>query len=188
MTPLAVLGAVGFVDLCGLIRAGQLSRIERWAAIAGVVLACAGWGWQRTEQIYVSHQRSIAVDSSPVVEGLKALRQSGQTAFAASPRWTFAAGLLVTPPELTILSLKRAWSGQMSFPLAAELVASNHVGGIVVSPSLVKVPAWSNLLSGYAATARSDDVVLYVRKDLSPEPIEVDERAQTLRMLRRLGL
>jgi len=188
LTPLAVLGAVGLVDLCGLLRAGQLSRNERWAAIAGVVLACAGWGWQRTEQIYASHQRSIAVDSSPVVEGLKALRRSGQTAFASSPRWTFAAGLLVTPPELTILSLKRGWSGQMSYPLAASLVASNHVGGIVVSPSLVNVPGWSNLLSGYAATARSEDVVLYVRKDLSPKPIEVDERAQTLRMLRRLGL
>lgn len=189
LTPLAVLGAVGMMDLCRLLSSERLSRLEQWAATAAVILACGLWGWQRTEQIYASYQRSIIVDTSPVVEGLKALRERGETVFSKSPKWTFASGMLVTPPELTILSLKRGWSGQMTYAQAAALVASNHVGGIVVSPQMVvQHSEWSNLLSGYAPTARAEDVVLYVRKDLNPKPIELDERGAVTQMLRRMGL
>ncbi|HEY9173417.1 MAG TPA: hypothetical protein VI136_14115 [Verrucomicrobiae bacterium] len=189
LTPLAVLGAVGMVDLYRLILSGRLTRLEQWVATAAAILACGLWGWQRTEQIYASYQRSIIVDTSPVVEGLKTLRERGESAFSKSPKWTFAAGMVVTPPELTILSLKRGWSGQMTYARAAALVASNHVGGIVVSPQMVvQHSEWSNLLSGYAPTARSDDVVLYVRKDLNPKPIELDEHGAVTQMLRRMGL
>jgi hypothetical protein len=187
LSPLVVLGAIGLVDFVGLIRTGQLLRVERWAAAAAVVLMCALWSWQRTGYVMASSRGALVIDSSPIVEGLKSLHESGYCAFAISPKWTFAAGMLQTPPELTILSLKRGWAGQMSPGLTAELVASNHVAGIVVSPKAVKTPEWATLLEGYAPVAQWDLVVLYVRKDLNPKSIDL-ETETTTQMLKSIGL
>ncbi|MHB1309463.1 MAG: hypothetical protein ACYC23_20515, partial [Limisphaerales bacterium] len=186
LTPVAALAALGVVDLWGWLRAGtRLWPWERRAVATVVLAACVGWGWQRIAQIADRRRLdSPVVASSTVVRELQALREAGHGAFAMNPLWTFSATMLQTPPELTILSLKRGWCGAMTSDRAAELVESNHVAGIVVSPRMQRTPAWSNLLSGFVATARAGEDVLYVRKDLNPKPLDLEE--ENVAVLRRL--
>ncbi|MHB8520983.1 MAG: hypothetical protein ACYDH9_09500 [Limisphaerales bacterium] len=184
ITPLAVLGAIGIIDVFSLVKTGSISCAERWLATATIALVCVLWGWQRTSEIITSYRQSILIANTPIVEHLKALAQSGHTAYSSNPLWTFAAGLVQTPPELTVVSLKRGWSGQMNDAIATAMLTSNRVAGIVVSQTTMRRPGWSNLLSGYSATAQFGEDVLFVRKELNPKPIELGDQR---RLLQRLG-
>jgi hypothetical protein len=186
LTPLTVLGALGFMDILGLSRKkGPLLPSERLGVIAVVLAACIGWSWQRITQIATHRRlRSPVIASSPIVRDLNNLRSAGAHAFAISPIWTFSAKILQTPPELTVLSLKRKWSGTMPDERVVALIESNDVAAIVVSPRIQRIPVWSDLLSRFVATAQDGDDALYVRKDLNPQPLDLSEKNTAI--LRRL--
>lgn len=54
--------------------------------------------------------------------------------------------------------------------------------------SVLKQPAWSNLLAAYFPTTREDQNILFVRRELNPKPIDLSIDSETTLDLRRLGL
>lgn len=185
LAPLAVLGGIGCVELLDWIGAGLSSRRARLVTIVGVTLVSALWGWQRIDQISVDRQLSKRFVPSDIVERLQLVRDQGEAAFSMDPIWTFAAGMVQTPPELTVISLKRIWSGQMNHSCISEQLASNHLGAIVLLHELTMHPGWSNVLSGYAPAGRWGKEIVFTRKDLRFTPIDLSEQTQPFR---RLGL
>jgi hypothetical protein len=189
IAPLAVMGGIGLIDLYRILRSSlaamRVNYIEFGAAIATSVVLCALWFWHEAGNLRGFYLASLPIAKTEIVADLKALKKDHQTAYSADPYWTFMAGMSQTPPELTITSLKRGWSSQITDKMITQLLASNHVGGIIVYKSYLQNRYWSNFLSGYSATARSGETALFVRKDLKPKPIDLnDER----RMYSRLGL
>ncbi|HTV63658.1 MAG TPA: hypothetical protein VMH30_13925 [Verrucomicrobiae bacterium] len=186
ITPVAVLAGLGVVDLWRLPGAANISQLERRMAITGTTIICFLWIWQQEIQIGRSHTQAEVIAASPVVKELKALGKSGKSEFSMDPLWTFAADQPQTPPELTIIPLKRVWSREISDTIIAQSLASNRVDAIVLHDSALKESAWSNLLSNYVPTARDGTDIVFVRRDLDPKPIDLGGGQAA--MLKRLGL
>lgn len=185
LAPLAVLGGIGFVEVWSWLGTELRFHRARWPAAVGVLAVSGLWAGQRISRSGADRQVAKQWASSPIVEQLASLRKAGETAFSMDPVWTFAAGLVQTPPELTVIPLKRIWSGQANDRFITAMLASNHVGGIVVSQALTQHPEWSNLLSGYAPTGRSGEELVFIRNDLNPKSIDLNEQS---RLFHRLGL
>lgn len=188
MTPVAVLAGVGAVDLWKSLRQAHLAPLERRSLAAAVLVLGLAWAWQREQQMVATHSGSTVVATSPITEQLRSLGESGHTMFSMSPTWTFAAHQVQTPSELTVIPLKRAWSGQINDTMIAGLLASDRVDAIVLNQSVLNQSAWSNLLAGYFPTAREGQNILFVRRELNPKPIDLSTRSETTLDLRRLGL
>jgi hypothetical protein len=188
LMPVVALAGVGAVNLCKLLQRGNLSRLE-CRCLAGVVIALGlFWAWQQAQQIAITCRTATLVATSPITEQLHSLGKEGHTAFSMNPAWTFAARQIQTPPELTIVPLKRVWSGQINDALISGLLASNYVDALVLNQSVLKQSVWSNLLAAYLPTARQDENILFVRRALNPKPIDLGEASETTVDLRRLGL
>ncbi len=188
LAPMVALAGAGAVDLWELLRQTNLSRWECRGLASAVTALGLFWAWQQTQQIAMTCRTATVVATSPITEQLRSLEKGGHTAFSMNPTWTFAARQVQTPPELTIVPLKRVWSGQINDTLIAGLLASNHVDALVLNQSVLKQSVWSNLLAAYLPTARQDESILFVRRALKPNPIDLDEANETTVDLRRLGL
>ena len=192
MTPVAVLGGVGAADFWQTLRTARLQKRHRRFVAIGTLLVCLLWVWQQGTQMFEFHAQADPISASPITEQLKALGDSGHTEFAINPVWTFAAGQTQTPPELTIVPLKRFWSGQINDAIITQKVASNHVDALVIYPSTVNESSWSNLLLDYVPTAREASEggeILFVRRELMPHAIRLDSQPNTqAQVLRKLGL
>jgi len=183
MTPLAVLAGVGMVDFWRLLGRANIPSLQRRLAGAFVIGLCGLWMWQRETQIAASHAQATLIAASPVVKELKVLGESGHAEFSIAPGLTFAAGQPQTPPELTIIPRKRVWAGQINDKIIVQMLASNHIDAIVLYQNKMKDPVWTNLLSHYLPTARNEEDILFVRRELNPKPINLDEQSVTLRQL-----
>lgn len=188
MTPLVVLAGVGAVDLWRALREAAISRWERRIAAVGAIVLALLWTWHQGERIALAHNTSVRITASTITKELKSLGKSGHTMFAMNPSWTFAAGQVQTPPELTIIPLKRAWSGQINDTAIAAMLASNRVDALVLNQGVLKQPEWTNLLAGYFPTARDGRNILFVRRELNPKPIDLSVTSETTIDLRKLGL
>jgi hypothetical protein len=188
IAPLAVLAGVGLLDLWRSLERASVSNLERTTLTGVASIVCLLWFWQRETQIADIQRGSIIISKSPIVAKLRSLGESGHSAFSMSPLWTFTAGQVQTPPELTVLPLKRFWSGQISDAAIANMLASNRVDAIVLGQDALKEPAWTNLLSGYLPTAREGPAILFERRELNPKPIDLRLESQLKVQLGRLGL
>jgi hypothetical protein len=185
ITPVAVLAGVGTIDLWRLLGRAEIPRLQRRLAGAFLVVICCLWARHRETEIVASHAHATLMSASPVVKELKALGESGHTEFSIYPLWTFAAGKTQTPTELTIIPRKRVWSGQISDTVIVQMLASNHIDAIVLYQNSMKDPVWTNLLASYIPVARDEGNILFVRRELNPKPINLDEQTE---MLHKLGL
>ena len=129
--------------------------------------------------------KTTVIAKSEITKELIALAKAGRTEFATDPTWTFAAGQPQTPPELTVLPLKRVWSGQISDKIIVQMLTSNQVDAVVLYQDTMKDPTWTNFISHYLPTARYEDNILFVRRELNPKAIELDQQKT---MLQQLGL
>lgn len=188
MVPVAVLAGVGMVDLWAVLRNSQLPRLERGCLTGGVAVLGLLWTWQQGQQIAASRTGATVVATSPITAQLRSLGAAGHTMFSMNPTWTFAAHQPQTPPELTVIPLKRAWSGQINDAMVAGLLASNRVDAVVLNQNVLTQPVWSNLLAVYVPTARENESILFVRRDLNPKPIALNLNNETALELRQLGL
>lgn len=188
MTPLVVLAGVGAVDLWQTLREARITRWERGVAWALTVILGLFWAQWQVEQVGRSHGRATKIDDSPITKELRALGKSGHSMFALEPFWTFAAGHVQTPPELTVIPLKRAWSGQINDTVIAAMLASNRVDALVLNQYVLKQPVWTNLLADYAPTARAGRSILFVRRALNSKSIDLGLTSETVVDLRQLGL
>ncbi len=188
LAPVAVLAGVGAVDFWRMIRRTTLFRWERRAlASVGVMLGLL-WVGQRGREIQAAKEWATVVAASPITQQLKTLGNAGHTMFSMNPAWTFAAGHVQTPPELTIIPLKREWSGQINDTIIAQLLQSNRVDALVLNQAVLQEPTWTNLLAGYSAAARDGRNILFVRRELHPRSIDLKAASETTVDLRQLGL
>jgi len=188
IAPLAVLAGVGVFDLWESLKRASLSTLERRVLLGGTSILSLLWFWQQETQIVDAYRSSTVIASSPITAELKLLGQSGHTMFSMNPAWTFAAQQVQTPPELTVIPLKRVWSGQISDTMISSLLASNRVDAIVLSQDVLKQSAWTNLLAAYLPTAREGTTILFERRELNPHPIDLKVENETKVELGRLGL
>lgn len=188
MTPVVVLAGIGMVDL---LQAARETKLPLWGRRSiwtlGLIL-CGLWGWQKFATILESREGALPYAHSPVTEQLRALTAPGRTMFSMDPLWTFAAGQVQTPRDLTIIPKKRLWSGEITHEMIVGLLASNRVDALVVYQTTLNMPAWTNLLAGYLPTARERRHILFVRRELDPKPIDLPETSETAFDLKRLGL
>ena len=187
MAPVVVLAAIGLFALLDMINSSSaLSNVKKPAYLG---LLCVGslWGWQRVSDIKAFYEASSMIEGSAVANGLEAIAASGRTAYSVDPIWTFTVRLPQTPPELTVLSLKRHWSGQIGDISATKMLSTNHVAALVVPKGFITTPEWSRLLADYLPTAESGADLLFVRKALHPTAIRLDDRVELLRELRTVS-
>ena len=171
LAPLAVVAGVGAVDLWRALRAVSISRRQRGLALGAAAAICLCWIWQQAGAMAYQWRVSTDFAFSPITKELRRLGRAGRTAFAMQPLWTFAAGLVQTPPELTILPLKRFWCGQIDDRAIADLLRSNHVDALVLDDPVISQPGWTNLLTHYAPVAHDAESLLFERRELHPKPI-----------------
>ncbi len=183
MTPLVVLAGIGFVDFWRLWKQPDVSRWQRRLAGTFVIGLCGIWTWQQGTHVLADRDQATLLAASPVVKELKILGDSGHTEFSVDPFMTFAAGQPQTPPELTIIPRKRVWAGQVNDTIIAQMLATNHVDAIVLYQNAMKEMVWSNLLSHYLPAARDDTKILFVRRELKPKRINLDEQSEVLHQL-----
>jgi hypothetical protein len=189
ITPMAVLAGCGAVDLWQFRGSLKIPRPEGLVAVTAAVLLCVLWVWQQGSQIVAKTAQAEVIANSSITKGLRALADSGHSEFSINPLWTFAAGQTQTPPELTIIPLKRVWSGQLDDKTIAQMLNSNKVDAIVLAHSVLQNPAWTNLLSSYLPTAEDGGNVLFVRRDLRPHPIDIERKVETQEeMLHKLDI
>ena len=166
LAPLAVAAGVGAVDLWQALRTASISRLQRCLAVGVAAAICLCWGWQQASAIAYQRRFSTNFAVSPVTKALRALGEGRHTAYATQPLWTFAAGRVQTPPELTVLPLKRFWCGQITDPGVVDMLRSNRVDALVIDESVESVPAWTNLLAGYVPIARDASTLVFAARAL----------------------
>ena len=188
LAPVIAMAGVGAADLWTLLQRAQLPVLERRSIAVAVLSLGLLWTGVEARQMSSARESATLLAGSPITEQLKSLGESGHAVFSLNPTWTFAAHQVQTPPELTIIPLKRAWAGQINDTVIAGMLASNRVDGIVLNQSVLKQSAWSNLLTAYWPTAREDQNILFVRRELNPKPIDLGKDNETTLDLRRLGL
>ncbi len=171
LAPAAVVAGVGAVELWRALRAAGVSRRQRALALGAAAALCLCWGGQQANCIAHQWKTSDDFAVSPITKELTRLGRAGHAEFAIEPLWTFAAGQVQTPPELTILPAKRFWSGQIGEPAIANILRSNHVDALVLGGGETSEPGWTNLLRDYAPVVHDAGVVLFERRALHPKPI-----------------
>jgi hypothetical protein len=186
--PLAVLAGVGLVDLCRALSESQISSLERKFLTFAGALTVAFWVWNQGERAVTTYQTSTVITSSPVTKELRSLGAAGGTMFSINPIWTFTAQQVQTPTELTIVPLKRAWSGQINDEIMTAMLGSNNVDALVLNQAVLNQPVWTNLLSKYAPTAREGATILFVHKRLATNVLDNAAISETTVDLRVLGL
>jgi hypothetical protein len=141
----------------------SLMRVRTWGAI-GLGLA-VGWGVMqagtRLEENVKSLRQSPRADQDPIVAKLQEHGKASRWAYSEEESYLFAAGLLV-PPELTIIPIKRYWSGQLTPREVVELCRRYQVGQLLLKPD--PGVEWMDLLPEYEAAYKSPARVLFVRK------------------------
>ncbi len=189
IAPLAVLAAVGLLDLLVLAEnftlRGELSRMERGAIIAGAGSLICVWIFVGLASLRHHFQMTAPISASDVVAGLRSLRSRGEEAFSLDPLWTFSADMTQSPPELTFVSLKRFWSGEISEAAIAGILLSNRIGGAVLTEEAVGRSAWKEFVAHYGPVARTGGSVLFARKDLHFKEIDLKDQSA---LYSRLGL
>jgi len=188
LAPVAVAAGVGAVDLWQVLRAASIPRWERSLALGAAAALCLCWGWQQGGGIVRQRRFSTDFAASPVTRAVRALGEAHHAAFAMQPLWTFAAGRVQTPPELTVLPLKRFWCGQISNAGVVDALRSNGVGVLVVNESVESVPAWTNLLAGYVCITRDASTLVFAARSLRlPADSSAIEKEANSALLRTLG-
>jgi hypothetical protein len=181
IAPLAVLGAIGvfdFVDLAHRFKSEQRISVLSFASVvSGAVALIAVWLWLGVASLRGHFQRTYDLSTSDVVRGLRSLSALGEKAFSLDPLWTFSAQMRQSPPELTFVSLKRFWSGEISEEAIAGIILSNRLGGAVLREETAGRPAWTEFVAQYGPIARTDGSVLYARKDLNLKEINLSDQS-----------
>ncbi|HMO66163.1 MAG TPA: hypothetical protein PKE47_13230 [Verrucomicrobiota bacterium] len=80
---------------------------------------------------------------------------------------------LVMVPELTLTPRKRFWSGLLTSERLLEIVERRQPDALLLrADEDQRLPGWQPLLSsGYTHVLTDQGLALYMRKELSPEPV-----------------
>lgn len=163
IVPLAVMASVCLFDVMKL---AKTSPAFAMAAVASLVLGGA-WFWQQFE-FWRIHNSSgtIVTDGSPVIAEATKFAKIDPSAWSYDGQYAFAAGLVQTPPEFTIIPRKRFWSGQLNPHYMAQTIVSNQVAQIILPTYIFTDTNWVGLRDKYSAAAYAQHQVLFVRKDI----------------------
>ncbi len=181
--PLAFLAGKGVVGLTGMffsredIRPGAdarpTGRQGELAMMAAVFCVALWFGFEGARLI--AQIRGIAqaekVQDNEMVATLKEYQGRVKWAYSRRSFLVYHAGF-VQPPELTVLSKKRFWSGSMTEASVLETVRKYDCEVLVLLPEIeMKQEAWKKLVEErYVNVMSSDGATLFVAKRLDPKP------------------
>jgi len=183
MIPVVTLAGVGAVDLWRLRSTLQVSNLERKLIGAGLVVALTLWGWQREMEVKAAYHASARLASSTIATKLQSLDKSGNTIFVADNEWKYAVNAVADCATLTVIPWGRLLSGGISDHAMVELLAKNQPAAFVINQEVLKHADWSAWISSYSPVARDRDCLLFVRRELQPTGIDLNEQNATLKDL-----
>lgn len=181
--PLAFLAGKGVVGLIGIFmsnqshwpgRGAQPTEKRRELAMMMGVLCVAVWfgfeGPRLVSQISgIAHAEKVA--ENEMIATLKEYQGRVKWAYSRSNLPVYHAGF-IQPPELTILSKKRFWSGSMTEASVLETVRKYDCEVLVLLPDIeMKQESWKKLTAeNYVEVMSSGGSTLFVAKRLDPKP------------------
>lgn len=173
IVPLAVVAGFGLIDVCHW--AGDFGIVVRTSVYAVIAVVCALWTADRMD-VVMSRRDEATSTENVVTHAIEALAEGGHKAvFSIDPLWTFSAGEVQTPIELTVVPAKRFWSKQLDSETLAKTLLSCGVDGAVLTQDVMHKTNWVTFLAKYTPVAREGLWVLFVRNELDPKPINVEE-------------
>jgi hypothetical protein len=157
------------------------------ALMLGVLCVAIWFGFEG--QRFVSQVRGVIyaqkVKDNEMIAALREYRGKVKWAYSRSNEPIFHAGFL-QPPELTILSKKRFWSGNMTEQGVLDAVKKYDCEVLLLLDGIeMKQEAWKKLTAeSYVNVLSSGGATLFVAKRLDPKP----KTNNTLELLKKLGL
>ena len=117
---------------------------------------------QRFEITMKALRKQPVVTEDLVVTKMKQYARQTHWVYAEQDIYPFQAGF-ATPPELTVVVLKRFWSGQITTSMIIDTCEHYHPEQLVLNPAHVN-NEWNTLLRNYEIAYYRTNVVLYVTK------------------------
>lgn len=186
--PLAILAGKGVVGLIGVFfhKEGDVPGAEcchsgtrptekqrELAMIVGVLCVAVWFGFEGSRLVNqisgIAHAEKV--QDNEMISTLKEYQGRVKWAYSRSNIPVYHAGF-VQPPELTILSKKRFWSGSMTEAGVLEAVRKYDCEVLVLLPDIeMKQEAWKKLTAErYVEVMSSGGASLFVAKRLDPKP------------------
>lgn len=181
--PLAILAGKGVVGLIGVFfhKAGNLQgrdarpteKQRELAMMIGVFCVAVWFGFEGPRLVSqisgITHAEKVP--DNEMIATLKEYQGRVKWAYSRSNIPVYHAGF-IQPPELTILSKKRFWSGSMTEASVLETVRNYDCEVLVLLPEIeMKQEAWKKLTSeNYVEVMSSGGSTLFVAKRLDPKP------------------
>jgi 4-amino-4-deoxy-L-arabinose transferase-like glycosyltransferase len=180
--PLSWLAGIGIRELAGEVREGLRSRKNlrlRTAAAAALLAILAVQSVTRFigEVGVIRSVRTITSDR--MLARVVSFRSRTRWIYTQPAIYAFHAGIAV-PPELAVLSLKRFWSGQMTWKRLLDTVQKYHPEQLLLLKTTMG-PEWAHFLNAdYRVELDDGERILYVAKALkllSPNVVPASETA-----------
>jgi hypothetical protein len=180
--PLAWLAGIGIRELMAEVRGAFTSETNlrpRTAAAAALIAILAVQSATRLagEVGAIRSARTIASDRA--LDRIASYRSGTRWIYTQPVIYAFHAGIPV-PPELAVLSLKRFWSGQMTWRRLLDTVQKYHPEQLLLLKTTMG-PEWAHFLNAdYRVELDDGERILYVAKALkllSPNVVQASETA-----------
>jgi len=170
--PLAWLSGIAFAEIVKrtsqLLTTKTTARLKWWKL--GTLSILAGGGIVVSEMRLEGNVRALRVlpivNGNPIVQKMRQFAPKTDWVYAQPEIYAFHAGLRV-PPELTVVVLKRFWSGQINTIDIIETCRRYKVEQLVLYESRVS-PQWKEFLTPvYVLAERGSNCLLYASQQLT---------------------
>ena len=154
----------------------HLSSSKTWKGIALCALTALVLvrSERRLEAAVQDLRQRPSVGADPVVAKMKAYAARTHWVYSQIEIYPFHARLSV-PPELTVVVLKRFWSGQITVKEIVETCRRYQPEQVLLDRTKLG-SEWKDFLNDYSVVYQDRNLVLYVAKRLKPNAETVDGR------------
>lgn len=163
--PLSVLGVIGSYELWSAIRLRSIP--VKVGAVGSILALCAIWVEQRLNVDRLELQQAQVYRANPILKWIKNTADKGYSVYSVDPLWTFAAGVPQTPINLTFVSLKRRWSGEIDDSQFVEALRNANVKLIVAPAEFRSKDVWTNYLSRMTIVDGYRDSLVFAARELN---------------------
>lgn len=162
--PVCVLASVSLIDIwrsVGFVRYG--------GTLASLIFG-ALWMFQQSRSF--DHLRMLGTfdvsDRNPVLVRMKEYLTENSTVLSFPNHFAFLTGH-TTPPEITVIPLKRIWAGGISHEEIFAATISNRISVVAIPSSVLKMPAWAGYTNYFSVALVYGPTTVLVEKRILPE-------------------
>jgi hypothetical protein len=146
----------------------QVSSSKTWqgTALCALTAFVLVRSERRLEATVQDLRQRPSVDADPVVAKMKVYANRTHWVYSQIEIYPFHARLPV-PPELTVVVLKRFWSGQITVKEIVETCRRYQPEQVLLDRTKIG-SEWKEFLSDYFVASQDGNLILYVTKRLVP--------------------